>query len=378
VQSGSPRLLPMMLPVLVLALALQRSPADCSRRALLRRAATAGLANAAALSGGPARAIVNGDAVSDAEAAASGSVGLWIDLSGCSVCRKDKPATCSGTLVAPTLVLSARHCLDTPRMLNGTLERVVFGSDMFGAGASRDVVAVKSTSDYGIETAGNDLILLKLSSPAPKEWRVVELPLGLLPSKEEQEEARRKGSPFYPDGLGFHTHKQPNPSLTHKVPNPSLLPRRARLPLPGNVWLRPAVHQRHYRPRRVLCRAAETARRQRPNGDSAVGGGLPDETRRPQHGDVRWRLGRRRARIRAGPEGQRAPPVPRGRAGGCVAAVRGEPAGLRQPGGLLRVSAAGEPGFGLAAAADHQLEGVLLSERRHSRRVALPKCVSLL
>jgi len=193
----------MMLPVLVLALALQRSPADCSRRALLRRAATAGLANAAALSGGPARAIVNGDVVSDAEAAATGSVGLWIDLSGCSVCRKDKPATCSGTLVAPTLVLSARHCLDTPRMLNGTLERVVFGSDMFGAGASRDVVAVKSTSDYGIETAGNDLLLLKLSSPAPKEWRVVELPLGLLPSKEEQEEARRKGSPFYPDGLGF-------------------------------------------------------------------------------------------------------------------------------------------------------------------------------
>jgi len=31
----------------------------------------------------------------------------------------------------------------------------------------------------------------------------VELCVGLLPSKEEQEEARRKGSPFYPDGLGF-------------------------------------------------------------------------------------------------------------------------------------------------------------------------------
>ncbi|EOD07764.1 hypothetical protein EMIHUDRAFT_218328 [Emiliania huxleyi CCMP1516] len=156
----------------------------------------------------PARAIVNGDSVSDAEAAATGSVGLWIDLSGCSVCRKDKPATCSGTLVAPTLVLSARHCLDTPRMLNGTLERVVFGSDMFGAGASRDVVAVKSTSDYGIETAGNDLLLdagsdptlerISSSSSCPAQLRK-----SLLPSKEEQEEARRKGSPFYPDGLGF-------------------------------------------------------------------------------------------------------------------------------------------------------------------------------
>ena len=31
----------------------------------------------------------------------------------------------------------------------------------------------------------------------------MELPLGLLPAKAEQEEARRLGSPFYPDGLGL-------------------------------------------------------------------------------------------------------------------------------------------------------------------------------
>lgn len=151
----------------------------------------------------PTHAIVNGESVSDAEAASSGSVGLWIDLSGCSVCRKNVPATCSGTLVAPTLVLSARHCLDTPKALNGTLERVVFGSDMFSSKMSRDVVAVASTSDYGIETTGNDLILIKIASPAPSTWRTVELPLGLLPAKNEQEEARRRKSPFYPDGLGF-------------------------------------------------------------------------------------------------------------------------------------------------------------------------------
>eukprot|EP00965_Chrysotila_dentata_P093962 3105295-Pleurochrysis_carterae.AAC.2 len=55
----------------------------------------------------------------------------------------------------------------------------------------------------GIETAGNDLILIKLESPAPAPWRPVELPLGLLPSKAEEIEAKRANSPFYPDGLGF-------------------------------------------------------------------------------------------------------------------------------------------------------------------------------
>lgn len=98
-----------------------------SRRVLLRNAALATALPALAsplVAGG----IVNGEAVSDAEAAATGAVGLWIDLTNCSVCRKGLPATCSGTLIAPNLVLSARHCLDTPAALNGTLERVVFGT----------------------------------------------------------------------------------------------------------------------------------------------------------------------------------------------------------------------------------------------------------
>ena len=112
-----------------------------------------------------ARAIINGEAVTSAEAAEAGQVGLWIDLSGCAVCRKGVPATCSGTLVAPPLVLSARHCLDTPRSLNGTLEKVVFGSDMFAKGAqARGVAAVASTSDYGIEAAGNE------AHTAGQEW----------------------------------------------------------------------------------------------------------------------------------------------------------------------------------------------------------------
>ena len=46
-------------------------------------------------------------------------------------------------------------------------------------------------------------VLIKLASPAPPQWRPVELPLGLLPAKGEQEEAKRRESPFYPDGVGL-------------------------------------------------------------------------------------------------------------------------------------------------------------------------------
>ena len=118
-------LLRLLGPLLQLLLSLSGcSSVIVSRRLLLRH--TAAAATAAALSAHPypASAIVRGDAVGDAEAAAAGAVGLWIELSGCTVCRKDLPATCTGTLVAPDLVLSARHCIDTPASLNGTLDRL--------------------------------------------------------------------------------------------------------------------------------------------------------------------------------------------------------------------------------------------------------------
>ena len=151
-----------------------------------------------------ASSIVNGDIVTDAEAAAVGAVGLYIDLSGCTVCRKGVPATCTGTLIASDLVLSARHCSDVPASLNGTLSKVVFGADMLRPDApSREVEKFVSTADYGIETAGNDLLLIKMKGVAPAPWRPVEVPLTLLPSKAEQDEASRRSSPFYPDGVGF-------------------------------------------------------------------------------------------------------------------------------------------------------------------------------
>ena len=170
-----------------------------SRRSVLAHAATA-LSTPLGAS-----AIVRGDAVDDAAAAQVGAVGLWIDLTDCSVCRKGLPATCSGTLIAPDLVLSASHCIDFPRELNGTLDRVVFGADMFDTSApTRKVAALKTTADYGLSgQSGGDLVLIKLASPAPASWRPVELPLGLLPGKAELKEAERRGSPFYPDGLGL-------------------------------------------------------------------------------------------------------------------------------------------------------------------------------
>jgi hypothetical protein len=133
-------------------------------------------------------------------------VGLYIDLSGCTVCRKGVPATCTGTLIAPDLVLSARHCSDVPAALNGTLEKVVFGSNMLSSKAySLPIESFVSTADYGIDTAGNDLLLLKLKGKAPPEWKPVDLPLRLLPTQAEQKEAEKKNSPFFPSGVGLPT-----------------------------------------------------------------------------------------------------------------------------------------------------------------------------
>ena len=75
---------------------------------------------------------------------------------------------------------------------------------MLSSGApSREVERYVSTADYGIETAGNDLLLIKTKGAAPAPWRPVELPLSLLPSKQEQRDAEKLNSPFFPDGIGM-------------------------------------------------------------------------------------------------------------------------------------------------------------------------------
>merc|ERR1712151_22336 len=49
----------------------------------------------------------------------------------------------------------------------------------------------------------NNLVLLKLDRPAPAAWKPVTLALQLVPTKEEQDAARAKDSPLYPDGIGL-------------------------------------------------------------------------------------------------------------------------------------------------------------------------------
>lgn len=83
------------------------------------------------------------------------------------------------------------------------------GRDSCGCGSSSTLHRTSPSPaprDYGISSeGGGDLILIRFAGAAPPTWRVQELPLGLLPSKAEEAEARRRNSPLYPDGLGMPT-----------------------------------------------------------------------------------------------------------------------------------------------------------------------------
>ena len=124
------------------------SPFSASRRQVF--SAGAGLLSSRLFKPLDADAVINGASVSKAEAAAAGAVGLWIDLANCTVCRHDVPAACSGTLISEDLVLSAKHCLDIPEELNGTLSRVVFSNSLFDKAAeSSPVAAFRIAAELG-------------------------------------------------------------------------------------------------------------------------------------------------------------------------------------------------------------------------------------
>ena len=57
---------------------------------------------------------------------------------------------------------------------------------MTNGAPSRSIEKYVSTADYGIETAGNDLLLIKMSDAAPAPWKPIETPLRLLPTKKEE------------------------------------------------------------------------------------------------------------------------------------------------------------------------------------------------
>ena len=127
----------------------------------------------------PSRAVIAGYDTTVSEAHQTGAVALWIDLTGCDVCRHDVPAACSGTLIADDLVLSAQHCVDIPETLNGKLTKVVFGTNIFDKKATSVPVAryLRPSDVPGLKLSdaplANDLLLVKLARPAPKAWRRV-------------------------------------------------------------------------------------------------------------------------------------------------------------------------------------------------------------
>ena len=127
----------------------------------------------------PSRAVIAGYDTTLSEAHQTGAVALWIDLTGCDVCRHDVPAACSGTLIADDLVLSAQHCVDIPETLNGKLTKVVFGTNIFDKKATSVPVAryLRPSDVPGLQLSNaplaNDLLLVKLARPAPKAWRRV-------------------------------------------------------------------------------------------------------------------------------------------------------------------------------------------------------------
>mmetsp|Transcript_8524 Transcript_8524/g.35110 ORF Transcript_8524/g.35110 Transcript_8524/m.35110 type:complete len:340 (+) Transcript_8524:236-1255(+) len=176
----------------------RRPGAPETRRGWLGTLAGAGLAQVAGGLHQPASAIIAGAPVSVKEAAASGSVALWIDLDGCEVCRHDVPAACSGTLVGPRLVLSAQHCIDIPESLNGRLSRVGFGNDIFDDRTIqfRDVERYVRPGDVGLSLPGagsslaNDLVLIKLKKPAPPEWNIAAIDLASSAAEEDAPPAK--------------------------------------------------------------------------------------------------------------------------------------------------------------------------------------------
>lgn len=98
-------------------------------------------------------------------------------------------AFCTGTLITPTIVLTAAHCLQE---LSGYLDytRVFFGADAEGSGVTRNVRRIAQHPTYSDRALTGDIGLVELTTAAPAEVT----PIPYLPASKGLSSADHGGS----------------------------------------------------------------------------------------------------------------------------------------------------------------------------------------